>query len=152
MSKINAKLINIILLIATVYAGGIRVLFEYFEMGNNVILILTQCIGIIAILAAAYFIIKKHDFNERGYYIFGTPQKDIIACIIEFIIIFGLIGYAAIKEMISSGTAVWESIMLVAFFMILFYGIEKKKLRDDIIAEIQEEQRREMEAENNKDE
>ncbi len=149
MSKINAKLINIVLLIATVYAGVIRVLFEYFGVGNNIILILTQCIGIIVILAAAYFIIKKYGFNERGYYIFGTPKKDIIACIIEFILVFSLIGYATIKELISLGTAVWESIMFVAFFMILFYGIEKKKLRDDIIAEIQEEQRREMETENN---
>lgn len=97
-------------------------------------------------------LIKKFSFNERGYYIFGSPEKDIIACIIECVLIFGLIGYVTAKEMISSGTAVWESIMLVAFFAMMYYGIEKKRLRDDIMAEIQEEQRKELETENNETE
>ncbi len=56
MKKINAKSMNILVLIATVYAGGIRGLFDYLKADTEVILMLVQAIGIAAIFAGAYFI------------------------------------------------------------------------------------------------
>lgn len=139
MSKVNATLINIIMVIMT----GVMGICGYFIPGRTLGLSI-GILGAVLVAVIAFFVLKKADINERGYYIFGSHTKDMIVCAGEFILVTGLMAYLGISGSLSATVCAWETVMIFAFCGMLFYGIEKKKLRDDIIAEIEEEQRRQM--------
>ena len=141
MEKVNATVLNVIMVIIATYMFVVN----HFIEGSFLRGIITGA-GVAAIAVISVLVIKSADINERRYYIFGTQKKDIIVSAAEFIFIFGLMTYLGATGTITPQVSAWETVLLIAFFMILFYGVEKKRLRNDIIREIEEEQMEEMKA------
>ena len=141
MEKVNATILNVVMVIVAAYMFVINHFIESsFARG------FATGLGVIIIIAASVAVIRSANLNERRYYIFGTQKKDIIVSAVEFILIFGLMTYLGWSGTITPQVSAWETVLLIAFCMMLFYGIEKKRLRNDIIKEIEEEQMAEMKA------
>lgn len=141
MEKVNATVLNVIMVIIAAY---MFILNHFIE--SSFIMGFASGLGIVLIIAASVGVIRSANINERRYYIFGTQKKDIIVSAVEFILIFGLMTYLGWSGTITPQVSAWETVLLIAFCMMLFYGIEKKRLRNDIIKEIEEEQMAEMRA------
>lgn len=145
MEKLNATILNIIMVVMTAVMGLAGYIIPSRAVGTSIGVLLAVIVAVIA-----YFILRNAKINERGYYIFGSFSKDAAVSAVEFVLVLGMMTFLGVSGKVSPDVAAWETVLVIAFCAMLFYGIEKKRLRDDMIAEIEEEQKREaMENEEN---
>ena len=147
MEKVNATIYNIVMVIMAAVMGLLGYFIPSRAIGTGV-----GVLAAVIVAAAAFVLLKKKEFNPRGYFIFGSHKNDTIVCACEFVLVYGAMAYLGISGKASPNVCAWETAMIIAFCAILFYGVEKKRLRDDMIAEIEEEQKRQMMEEESEEE
>ena len=139
MEKVNATLYNIIMFIMAAVMGLCSYFIPSAAIGTGV-----AVLAAVVVVVLAVAVLRKADINPGGYYIFGSHKTDTIVSAVEFVLVLGLMTYLGVSGMVSPGVCSWETAMIIGFCAMLFYGIEKKRLREDMIAEIEAEQRRQM--------